>query len=89
MPEYDLDKITKQVGLRIAELRQARGLTQEQFSVRLRNTVQWVSQIEAGANLTVYTLARIANALDVSLTELVVPATQVAVRKRGRPRKQK
>jgi transcriptional regulator with XRE-family HTH domain len=85
----DPEQLTRQIGRRVAELRIGRGLTQEAFSVVLRSTVQWVSQVEAGRNLTIHTLAKIANALDVTVAELLVEAKpdSRAVR-RGRPRKQ-
>ena len=84
---YEPQKVTKELGLRIAELRRERGVTQEQFSVQLRSTFQWVSQIEAGRNLTIYSLVKIANALDVTLAHLLIAPKATPARRRGRPRK--
>jgi transcriptional regulator with XRE-family HTH domain len=84
----DPDRATRDIGRRIAELRRQRELTQEQLSVRLGVTFQWVSQIEAGRNLTIHSLIRIANALNVSLAELVAPPKAASrARRRGRPPK--
>jgi putative transcriptional regulator len=84
----DPDKVSEGIGRRIAELRQRRGWTQEQFSVRLRSSFQWVSQIERGRNLTLHSLVKVANALKVSLAELLEPADP-SVRRAGpgRPKK--
>jgi transcriptional regulator with XRE-family HTH domain len=83
----DPDKIAANIGSRIAELRIKHGWTQEQFSVRLRASVQWVSQIEAGANLTVHSLVKVANALGVVIVDLLALPSKSTVRRRGRPRK--
>lgn len=87
MRPLDPDRVCKNVGRRIAELRKERGLTQEQFSVLLGTSFQWVSQLEAGRNVTLHSLARIANALRVPLaTLLVTPTTPRSPRRVGRPR---
>lgn len=86
----DPERVCKNVGRRIAELRKARGLTQEQLSVLLRTSFQWVSQLEAGRNVTLYSLARIANALRVPLDALLAaPSATSGKRKVGRPRSHK
>jgi transcriptional regulator with XRE-family HTH domain len=86
----DPDRICRTVGQRIAELRQEKGLTQEEFSVLLGTSFQWVSQIEGGRNMTLHSLVRIANALKVSLDALFeAPETVVSNRARGRPRKKR
>ncbi len=82
------ERVCRNVGRRIAELRKARGLTQEQFSVLLGTSFQWVSQLEAGRNMTLHSLVRITNALHVPLEELlVVPRASTPTRRVGRPRK--
>jgi transcriptional regulator with XRE-family HTH domain len=84
----DADRICKTLGMRIAELRKSRGLTQEQLGVLLGTSFQWVSQVEAGRNMTIHSLVRIANALEVPLAELFAPPTaNVRTRRKGRPRK--
>jgi transcriptional regulator with XRE-family HTH domain len=84
----DPDKTCKNIGRRIAELRQARGWTQEAFAVRLRATFQWISQVEGGRNLTIHSLVKIANALGADLRELLEPP-HPSTRRRGpgRPKK--
>ncbi len=84
----DPERLCKNVGRRIAELRKERGLTQEQFSVLLGTSFQWISQLEGGRNITLHSLARIANALHVPLTELFTsPKPSSSTRRVGRPRK--
>jgi transcriptional regulator with XRE-family HTH domain len=84
----DPERVTKDIGRRIAELRRERELTQEQLAVKLRSTFQWLAQVEAGRNVTVYTLVKMANALRVPLTDLFVPPRPGSrVIRRGRPPK--
>jgi transcriptional regulator with XRE-family HTH domain len=83
----DPERLCKDVGRRIAELRRERRLTQEALAARLGTTFQWVSKLEAGRNLTLYSLVRVSNALKVSLADLLVrPRKPDAARKPGRPR---
>ena len=85
----DPERIIKEIGRRIAELREQHEWTQPQLATRLRTTFQWVSQLEAGKqNLTVHSLVKVANALKVSLEELLVPANPANKRRGpGRPKK--
>jgi transcriptional regulator with XRE-family HTH domain len=84
----DPDKIAEQIGRRIAELRQAKGWSQPELADKLRATFQWVSQLEAGQNLTVHSMVKVANALKVPLAELLIaPDPSVKRRGPGRPRK--
>jgi transcriptional regulator with XRE-family HTH domain len=85
----DPDRICRAVGRRIAELRQQKGLTQEEFSVLLGTSFQWVSQIEGGRNMTLHSLVRIANALKTPLEELFEAPDSITRSARGRPRKKK
>ena len=88
MRALDPEQAVKNVGRRIAELRQSRGFTQETFAVRLGTSVQYVSRVEAGSqNLGIHSLVKIANALKVSLQELVALPTTLERPKPGRPRK--
>lgn len=90
MPPSDPDKVVENVGLRIAELRKARGYTQEKFARLLRSTYQYVSRLERGRNLTIHTLTRIANKLDVLPQDFfATPASPPEPRRRGRPPKKK
>jgi len=84
----DEDRVAADVGRRIAELRRERELTQEQLSVKMGATVQWIAQLEGGVNFTIGTLVKLANALKVPLVELFEPPKPSdGVRRRGRPRK--
>lgn len=89
MPRYDPDKLVRDIGRRVAELRRERDLTQQALASKLRATMQWVQQIEYGANLTIHSLARVANALDADLGALLVPPRPSSyVMQRGRPSKE-
>jgi transcriptional regulator with XRE-family HTH domain len=69
---YDGDRVVKQLGKRIAAFRDAAGISQGGLAERIRSTPQWVSQLERGTRSpTVHTLVKLANALDVSLGELL------------------
>lgn len=87
----DPDKIAEQVGRRIAELRRQRGWSQQILADKVRGTFQWISQVESGQNLTIHTLAKVANAFQVTLAELLVPPDPddplVNRAGRGRPKK--
>jgi len=86
VPRYDPDSLVRDIGRRVAELRRERGLTQQALASKLRATMQWVQQIEYGANLTVHSLARVANALDTNLEALLVPPRPSSyVMRPGRP----
>jgi transcriptional regulator with XRE-family HTH domain len=68
------------VALVLADALESRGITQRELAKRLGVTAGRVSQIlGADANLSVSTLARLADALDCELTILLVP-------KKGSPR---
>jgi transcriptional regulator with XRE-family HTH domain len=83
---YDPEKLVKDIGRRVAEIRRERGLTQEALATKLRATMQWVQQIEYGANLTIYSLAKLADALGAPLEAFLTPphASSYA-RSPGRP----
>jgi len=83
---YVPDRLVRDVGRRVAELRRERGLTQQALATKLRATMQWVQQIEYGANLTIHSLARVANALDIEIEALLVPPRPSSyVMRAGRP----
>ena len=54
MARYEPDRLVRDMGRRVAELRRERGLTQQALASKLPATMQWVQQIEYGANLTVH-----------------------------------
>ncbi|HEY1957576.1 MAG TPA: helix-turn-helix transcriptional regulator [Polyangiaceae bacterium] len=86
--DIDPDRVCRNIGRRIAELREERSLTQEQLSVLLASSSQWISQIEAGRNMTVHSLVRVAEALRVPVQQLFdAPKAQPRVRRAGRPRR--
>jgi transcriptional regulator with XRE-family HTH domain len=85
MRPSDPVRALRDVGRRIAELRVARGLTQEALSVEAACSLKYWQAVEAGReNLTVKSLVRIANLLRVSLRELFKPPKSRRIR-RGRP----
>ena len=83
-------RLIHRVGRRIAELRRARGWTQERLAEKVGSSVQWVSRLEAGQNLTLETMAGLARVLDVEVTDLFVPPAPEPPRRprkdAGRPR---
>ncbi len=84
----DSQTVIPSVGRRVRELRDHRRLTKEAFAERLGVTVQYASRIQKGVNLTIESLVRIANALDVGIPDLfTLPTTPPP--KRGRPPKRK
>jgi len=79
------DRALRDVGRRIAELRVARGFTQEELSAQADCSLKYWQAIEAGReNLTVKSLVRIANLLWVRPADLWKPPKSRHVR-RGRP----
>ena len=68
-----LDKQTTliEIGLRIRQLREERGISIQEFADRLEIEYTNAIRIEKGrTNFTIGTLVRIANALDISISEL-------------------
>ncbi len=60
------------IGDRIAQLRQEKGFTQEQLAGMIDSEKQNISRLERGrVNAGVYFLAKIADALEISLAELL------------------
>ncbi len=65
------DELHRTIGASIRELRKTRGLTLKQMSRRTCLSVSLLSQIErAESSASVSSLFKVANALDVSITEL-------------------
>ena len=79
--------LLEDVGRRIAEIRIANGWTQEECAVRLEMTVRRLRRFEAGANVTLVTLERIATVLGVPARSLFDSPAGSPQTKRGRPRK--
>ena len=62
------------VGRNFARIRRAKGLTQEQVEERSGHSQQYLSSLERGRrNPTVVTLFELAQALEVSHVELIMP----------------
>jgi transcriptional regulator with XRE-family HTH domain len=74
------DDAVRRVAKRIAEIRREKGLTQDQMAERLKCATKNYQRIEYGQNITIKMLANIANALGVTVTELVPPPIRQAVR---------
>lgn len=74
MSSMDKLELLKCVGKNIQNLRQIKGLSQVDLVGKIEGSIDTtnISRIESGrTNPTIYTLYRIANALDVKLEELV------------------
>jgi transcriptional regulator with XRE-family HTH domain len=77
--QWRKSNIGKQIGERVRELRnqQAMRLTQQELAGSIHISVSYLSLIERGLRVpTMYTLAAIAQALDVPLTELLAAVEQ-------------
>jgi transcriptional regulator with XRE-family HTH domain len=81
------ERLLKNVGRRIAELRAARGLTQEQLAEKLDVGVRYIQATEAGRqNLTLKTVALFAAELRAPVSALFEPPSTRAPRP-GRPQR--
>ena len=66
-------ELLKQIGLRIKQIREEKGITQQELASLCNFEKSNMSRIESGGtNMTVYTLHKIANALEVNLAHLMV-----------------
>ena len=75
-------------GSRLAELRASENLTQEALAQRLDVTAKYAQRLERGLeNVTLRTVARIANVLNISPIALFIAPLSDLRRKVGRPRK--
>lgn len=63
--------IKEEIGKRIRELRQQTGLSQEKFALKIEMDRTYFASVEKGKrNISVVNLEKIANGLEVSLSEL-------------------
>lgn len=63
--------IKEKIGKRIRELRQQTGLSQEKFALKIEMDRTYFASVEKGKrNISVVNLEKIANGLEVSLSEL-------------------
>jgi transcriptional regulator with XRE-family HTH domain len=74
MRPADPDQLIENVGLRVAEVRISKGLTQEALAEALGVSLKHIQRLEAGRNLTLRTLVLLANGLDVRPAALLEPA---------------
>ncbi|WP_437732103.1 helix-turn-helix domain-containing protein [Sorangium sp. So ce1335] len=82
-----LDTLLLYIAANLRRLRQQRGITQEQLAEAAGIELRTMQAIEVGRqNMSLGTLVRLANALDVSPGVLLRSATMPEI-KRGRPRK--
>jgi transcriptional regulator with XRE-family HTH domain len=83
--KQDAERVTKDVGRRVAELRADLGLTQEALAERLRMDPNNLQRIELGRqNLTIRTLVRVSGCLGVPVRDLF-DAPRSRVVRTGRP----
>ena len=84
--DNDPKRLALAVGRRVRELRLARDLTQEKLAERLDSATPHVQAIERGVrNLTLASLCRIADALDVEAIQLLVLPRGEHAPRPGRP----
>ncbi len=79
-------RVLKDIGRRVAEVRLAREMTQEQFAEKVLGvSLKYCQAVEAGReNLTVASLVRLANKLRLPVARLFEPPASRRVRT-GRP----
>jgi len=81
-----IERLLKNMGRRVGELRRLRQLTQEELAERLGLSPRYVQQIESGdANPSIRALCEVAGHLHVDFQDLLTPATSERP-KPGRPR---
>lgn len=87
MRPVDPDHLVHAVGRRIAELRVAKKLTQDEAAERADISLKYLQRVEAGGeNLTLASLARFANLFEVPIQSLFRQPRN-ALPKPGRPAK--
>ena len=79
------ERLLFDLGRRVAEMREAKSLTQERFAERMGWSVKYQQYLEGGrANVTMGTLALLALTFRVEVRDLLAAPASRAVRK-GRP----
>lgn len=85
MKKEDPDGLLRNIGLRLAELRERRRWSRETFAERLGVSTRYLARLEAGRqNLTVHRLAWLADHLGVRVVDLFAAPGIDAIRV-GRP----
>jgi transcriptional regulator with XRE-family HTH domain len=89
VPKQSLDELARLIGLKVAELREQRGLKQQELANLAQTTVQWLSRVENGReNLTLSSLVKLSNALGIAVIDLFASPSDPSRKVRpGRPRK--
>ena len=80
------ERVIADVGRRVAEVRRELGWTQQEAAEHLRMPLKNLQRIEAGMNLTIRTLTRVARGLGVRTRELFEEPKSRERRRPGRPR---
>lgn len=81
-------RVRAQTGLRIVQLRNERGLTQEELAEKAGISARQMQRFEAGdSNINVVNLTRLAAALDVEPAALLSAPAAGVKRSVGRPQK--
>ncbi len=83
---YDPNALARQVGRRVAEIRESRCQTQENLAEALGCSVVRVQTVERGANLTIASLCELAEALSCEVADLFMAPTSLQSRP-GRPQR--
>jgi transcriptional regulator with XRE-family HTH domain len=85
--DREAQRVQRELGLRVGELRRRLGITQVVAAQRLGMVLDNYIKIERGKrNVTLHTVVRLARALEVEVLELFVPSRERNPRP-GRPRK--
>jgi transcriptional regulator with XRE-family HTH domain len=78
-------ELRREVGLRTLELRIARHWSQVQLAERARVHTTTIQRVEGGAHLSIPLLCRLATLFNVSVRDMLLPATHREPRRPGRP----
>lgn len=65
------NKVYEKVGKRIRSLRRGKGISQEELAVKAGVNRAYMWELESGRNMSIRTAYKIAQALDVTLSELL------------------
>lgn len=82
----ETERVCRDLGQRVIELRREKGLTQQELAERMEIDPRDLRRVEAGDNVTVHMLVRLARALDVHIRDLFQPPRSRQRRRPGRPR---
>ena len=85
MTEECADRIIADVGRRIAEVRRELGWTQQEAAEQLQMPLKNLQRIEAGMNLTIRTLVRVACGFGIPTCRLFEAPQSREAPQRGRP----